>query len=82
MSTDGDNVSSGLRYSSGDNPYARAGDQLYSDSRSWIYGTQIVDQLCQIFYAVDVMMWRRRYQHHLRHSMPQACDVDAHFASG
>src|SRR5207302_92193 len=80
MSTDSDNVSSGLCHSGGDNSYAGTRNQFHPDPRAWIYRAQVIDQLCQILDAVDIVMRRRRDQHHFRHSVPQACDVDAHFA--
>ena len=50
-------------------PTPGAGHQLHADSRLRIDRPQVVDQLRQVLDAVDIMMRRRRNQHHPRHRM-------------
>ena len=61
-------------------PTPGAGHQLHADARLRIDGAQVVDQLRQVLDAVDVMMRRRRNQHHAGHRVPQTRDVDGNFA--
>src|SRR5581483_2079872 len=56
VTADGDNVSPGLRYARSNDSHTRAGDKLYSNPRPRIYCAQIVNQLRQVFDAVDVVM--------------------------
>src|SRR4029077_3169726 len=44
---------------SGDDSHAGAGYKLDSNSRERIHGAQIVNQLREVFDAVDVVVWRR-----------------------
>ena len=75
VTADGNDVRSSFGHSGGDNSHSGARNQLDPDARIRVYGAQVVDQLRQVFDAVDVMVWRRRNQRGSRHSVPQARDV-------
>ena len=53
----GDYIRARFRNTRGDNPNARAGDQLHSNSRVGIHGAQIMNQLRQVLDTVNVMVW-------------------------
>ena len=82
MAADRNNVSPSFCYAGGDDAHAGARDQFDSDAGVRIHRPQVVDQLFQVFNAVDVMMRRGRNQHRIRHRMPQARDVRRHLACG
>ena len=43
-----------------DDSHSRAGNELHADARARIHGTQIVNQLREVFDAVNIVMRRRR----------------------
>src|SRR5258708_2256235 len=50
----------------GTGAYADARTELDGDTRSRVYLLQVINQLGQVFDAVDIVMWRRRDQRHVR----------------
>ena len=80
VAADGDDVRSRFGHASGDDSNPGARDQFHADSRVRIDRAQIVDQLREIFDAVDVMVRRRRDQAHVRHSVPESRDIYRHLA--
>ena len=79
VAADGDHVGAGLGYSGRDDAHARSRNQLHANARARVHGAQVVDQLRQVFNAVDVVVRRRRDQRHAGHGMPQPRDVCSHF---
>ncbi len=75
MSADRDHVSAGFGYTGRDDSDARARNQLHANARLRIDRAQVVNQLCQIFNTVDIVMRRRRNQRHIGHSMTEPRDV-------
>ena len=59
MPADSNYVRPGLGHARGDDAHAGARDQLHADSRTRIYRPQIVNQLRQVFDAVDIVVRRR-----------------------
>src|SRR5262249_17626905 len=59
VSTDGNYVSSSFRNSCRNDAYARSGNKLHANPRPRVHRAQIVNQLRQVFDAVNVMMRRR-----------------------
>ena len=82
MSADGNDVGTGLCHSSGDDADPRSRNKFHSDAGTRVHRAQIVNQLRQIFDAVDIVMRRRRNQRRARHGMPNARDVRSNFARG
>src|SRR5207247_10209232 len=82
VSTDGNYIGAGLSYSSHDNANARARNQLHSNTRPGIYLAQIINQLLQVFNAVNIMMRWRRYQGHTGHRTAQFGNVRANLEPG
>src|SRR5216684_9169349 len=79
---DGDDVRACLGNARGNDAYTRAGNQFYADARARIHGAQVVDQLREVFDAVNVVMRRRRNQRSARRGVPDARDVFADFLGG
>src|SRR3546814_4263577 len=52
----------------------RRADELDADARLRIDLLEVVDELREILDRIDVVMWRRRDQHHARRRMAQAGD--------
>jgi hypothetical protein len=82
VATDRDDVGAGLGHTRSDNAYACAGHKFYSDARARIDGAKIVDELRQIFDAVDVVMRGRRDQRRAGRGMANARDVGGDFFRG
>src|SRR5260370_12092022 len=82
VAADGDDVRARFANAGGNNADARAGNEFYTDAGARIHGAQVVDQLREIFDAVNVVMRRRRNQRRARGSMPNAGDVFADFLRG
>ena len=80
MTADRNDVCPGFSHTRRDNSNTGAGHQLHTNSRPRIDRPQIVDQLCEVFDAVYIVMRRRRDQHHAGHRVPQTRDVDGNLA--
>src|SRR6266567_2591163 len=79
---DSNNVRACLCYARGDDAHASAGNKFYADAGARIHGAEVVDQLREIFDAVNVVMWRRRNQRRARGRVADARDVLADFLGG
>ena len=79
MPADGNDVSACLRHSRGNDAHARARDKLHANAGPWIHRAQIMNQLGQVFDAVNVVMRRRRNQRRSRNGVPDARNVLADF---
>src|ERR1700751_2923386 len=75
VAADGDDVGASLGYAGGDNADARARDEFDAYTSPWIYGAQIVDELRQVFNAVNIVVRRRRNKRRAGSSMPDARNV-------
>src|SRR5882724_10443803 len=82
VAANGDDVRAGLGDSGGDDANARAGNQLYTDAGARIHSAQVVDQLREVFNAVNIVMRRRRNQRSAGRGVANARDVFADFARG
>src|SRR5260370_4367145 len=82
VAADGDDVSASFSYASSNDADARAGNEFYADARARIHGAQVMDQLRQVFDAVNVVMRRRRNQRRARGGVPDSRDVFADFLRG
>src|SRR6267142_1528372 len=82
VAADGDDVRASFGDARGDDPDARAGNQLHADASARIHGAQVVDQLREVFDAVDIVMRRRRNQRSTGRRMPNARDVFADLPRG
>ena len=71
-----------LGHSGGDGSHAHLGHQLHVDPRLGIDVLQVVDQLCQVFDRVDVMVRRRRDQLNARRRVPHPANVFIHLVPG
>src|SRR4029077_6188468 len=58
----------------GDGADAGLGDELDSDARPRVDGLEVVDELRQVLYRIDVVVRRRRDELHPRLRVPQARD--------
>ena len=79
---DGDYVRAGFCDSCRDDADACAGNQLHADTRPGIDGAQIVNQLRQVFNAVNIVMRRRRNQWRAGRGMANPRDVRGNFTRG
>src|SRR5258708_32844131 len=79
---DGDNVRARLGYARGNDADSGTGNEFYTDAGARIHGAQVVDQLSEIFDAVNVVMRRRRNQRGAWRGVPDARDVFADFLGG
>src|ERR1700691_6121767 len=79
---DGDDVRAGFRDSGGGDSDTRAGDEFHADARGGIDGAQIVNELGQIFDAVNVVVRRRRNQGHAGDGVAYASDEGCDFQGG
>src|SRR5258708_10648088 len=79
---DGDNVRARLGYARGNDADSGTGNEFYADAGARIHGAQVVDQLREVFDAVNVVMRRRRNQRGGRRGVPDARDVFADFLGG
>ena len=74
MPTDQDHVGVRLGDACGDGADPDLGNQLDRHPRRRIGVAQIVDELCEVFDRIDVVMRRRRDQRHIRHRMADTGD--------
>ena len=79
---DHDVVGVGFGNARGDRSHAQLRDQLHAHGGARIDALQVVNQLRQIFDAVDVVMRRRTDQRDSGLRMPQARDQFANFVAG
>ena len=82
VATDSDDVRAGFGDARGDYADAGARDELHPDACARIDGAQIVDELREVFDAVNVVMRRRRNQRSAGRGMANARDVLGDFAGG
>ena len=59
VAADRDDVGACFGNAGGDNANACAGNELHADAGVWIDGTQVVNQLREVFDAIDVVVRRR-----------------------
>ena len=59
MAGDQDMIGMCLRYASSDCAHANFGYEFHADTSTWIGVFQVVDQLCEIFDGIDIVMRRR-----------------------
>src|SRR5260370_14694256 len=82
VTADGDDIRARFGYASSNDADARTGNEFYADARARIHGAQVMDQLRQVFDAVNVVMRRRRNQRRARGGVPDSRDVFADFLRG
>ena len=75
MPADGDDVRACLCNARGNDANPSAGYEFHANARSRIHRAQIVNQLCEIFDTVNVMMRWRRNQRSPGGGMPDARNV-------
>src|SRR5258707_2303845 len=79
VSADGDNVGASFGDACGDDADAGAGHEFDADAGAGVDGAQIVDELSEIFDAVDIVVRRRRNQRSARCSVADARDIWSNF---
>src|SRR5258708_10081899 len=79
---DGYDIRAGFGNARGDQTDAGAGDELHADARLRIDSTQIVNELREIFDAVNVVVRRRRNQRSAGRGVANARDILGDFARG
>ena len=77
----GNDVGAGFCDPGGNDAHAGSGNQFHADARLRVHGAQIVNQLRQIFDAVNVVMRWRRNQRRSGRRMPDARNVLTDFLS-
>jgi len=82
VAADGDDVGARFGDAGGDDADSGTGYEFDADTCLGIYGAQIVDQLRQVFNAVDVVMGRRRDERRAGRGMANARDVLGDFLGG
>src|SRR6266481_1275231 len=82
VAADGDDVGASFCNAGCDDANARAGNQFYADARTRIDGAQIVNELSEVFDAVNIVVRRRRNQWSARRGMTNTRDVGSHFFRG
>src|SRR5438105_13107461 len=82
VAADRDHVGARFGDASSNNAYAGAGNKFYADASAGIHGPQIVNQLRELFDAVNVVVRWRRNQGRARRGVPDARDVFADFLCG
>src|SRR5437762_6827145 len=82
VAADGDDVRARFGHARGNDADAGAGNEFYADARARIHGAQVVDQLREVFDAVNIVMRRRRNQRGARRGVPDARDVFGDFLGG
>src|SRR6266851_675242 len=82
VSADGDDVGARLGDARGDDADSGAGYKLYADARARIDGAQVVDQLGEVFDAVNVVVRGRRNQRRAGRGVADARNVLADFLRG
>src|SRR5258708_2768774 len=78
----GDDVRAGFGDTGGDDADTGAGDEFYADARARIHGAQVMDQLREVFDAVNVVVRRRRNERSAWRGVADAGDVFADFLRG
>src|SRR3982075_1995281 len=76
---DGDDVRARLGNARGNDADSGAGNEFYADAGARIHGAQVMDQLREVFDAVNVVMRRRRNQRRAWRGVADARDVFADF---
>ncbi len=71
---DEDDVGVRLGHAGGDGADAGFGDELHADLGARVHFLQVVDELREIFDGVDVVVRRRRDEHHAGHGVAQPRD--------
>src|SRR5260221_539441 len=82
MPADGYDIRAGFGNARGDHTDAGAGDELDADACTWIDSAQIVNELREVFDAVNVVVRRRRNQRSAGRRVANARDVFGDFARG
>src|SRR5580704_12645447 len=82
VAADGDDIRPGFRDASSDYADARARNEFYTDARLRIDGAQIVDELREVFDAVNVVVRRRGNQRSAGRGVANARDVFGDLARG
>ena len=77
-----DVVGVGLGDASGNRAYSQLRDQLHADGRARVDALEVVDELREVFNAVDVVMRRRTDERNARLRVTQARDEFADLVSG
>ncbi len=80
VAADGDDVGSSFGNTCGDDSHACAAHELHADARAGIDGAQVMDKLCQVFDAVNIVMRRRRNERGAGRRVADARDVFGDFA--
>src|SRR6266851_1972460 len=79
---DGDDVRARFGYARGNDADSGAGNKFYANARARIHGAQVMNQLREVFDAVNVVMRRRRNQRRAWRGVPDSRDVFADFLGG
>ena len=66
-------VGLGLSHSCCDGSHSALGHELHADSRTGIDVSQVEDELCKVFYGVDVVVGWRRYERYAGYGVARAC---------
>src|SRR5260370_14666096 len=77
-----DDGRAGFGDTGGDDADAGGGDEFYADARARIHGAQVMDQLREVFDAVNVVVRRRRNERSAWRGVADARDVFADFFGG
>ena len=80
----GDEDDVGVRFGDarGDGADAGFGDELHADLRARVHFLQVVDELREVFDGIDVVVRRRRDEHHAGRGVAQPRDEGADFVAG
>src|SRR5712692_5641849 len=79
---DSDDVRARFGYARGDDADSGAGNEFYADAGAGIDGAKVVDQLREVFDAVNVVVGRRGNQRRAGSGVADARDVFADFFRG
>src|SRR4029077_12662539 len=82
VAADGDDVGARLGHAGSDDADSGAGNEFHADAGARIDGAEVVDQLREVFNAVNVVMGRRRNQRRARSGVADARDVFTDFLRG
>src|SRR5260370_15893850 len=82
VAADGDDVRARFSDARSNDADSGAGDEFYADARARIDGAQIVNQLREVFDAVNIVMRRRRNQRRAWSGVPDPRHVIADFLRG
>src|SRR5439155_15834950 len=82
VTADGDDVGACFGNTGSDDAYACAGNEFYADAGAGIDGAEVVDQLSEVFDAVNVVMRRRRNERRAGSGVADARDIFADFLGG